>query len=58
MDQKVVCPKCNANENTPCAYPDFDFRDCPIQQEQLKRLEEWWNAICNSRRRNNHLRKR
>jgi hypothetical protein len=28
----LPCPKCNrSNVNTPCAYPDFNYRDCPLK---------------------------
>jgi hypothetical protein len=28
------CPKCRALLTTPCAYPNFRFRDCPQGAER------------------------
>jgi len=29
------CPKCGGNRNdVPCAYPDFNFRDCPMTKDE------------------------
>ena len=30
----IRCPKCNGNGfDAPCAYPDFNYRDCPVKHQ-------------------------
>lgn len=29
----MICPKCKGDgKSTPCAYPDFNFRDCGMRR--------------------------
>lgn len=43
------CPKCNAPPGAPCAYPNFNFRDCPMPRERQCTLPDARMVVDNDR---------